>query len=180
MNQYVVLLRGINVSGKNVLAIDALKKCLDNHGYSVEHIYLQSGNVIIRHESSDAVNLEENLTTLLSESFQMQIPCLLRTAEEWEEMIENNPYIGKRSYDADKIFATFLQQPCDPDKVITLDFKQDPSEEFEYFDKTVYLYCPNGYGRTKLTNSNFERKLKTQATTRNWKTVQLWVQAQRV
>lgn len=176
MNRYIVLLRGINVSGKNLISMDSLKNCFDSNGFSVEHTYLQSGNVVLKHEESDVAVLENQLTELIKSSFQMQVPCLIRTAEEWEQMFDQNPYVGKRNYDADKLFATFLQQTCDPDKVITLDFKQDPSEEFEYWDKTIFLYCPNGYGRTKLTNTNFERKLKTSATTRNWKTVEALLQ----
>jgi uncharacterized protein (DUF1697 family) len=44
-------------------------------------------------------------------------------------------------------------------------------DEFQVFDKEIYLFCPNGYGRTKFSNSFFERKLSVSATTRNWKTV---------
>jgi uncharacterized protein (DUF1697 family) len=35
----------------------------------------------------------------------------------------------------------------------------------------IYLYCPGGYGKTKLSNNYFENKLKVEATTRNWKTL---------
>ena len=55
----------------------------------------------------------------------------------------------------------------------TLDkFIKEDNEIFVIKDREIYLYCPNGYGRTKLNNQTFERKLKTTATTRNWKTVQ--------
>ena len=44
-------------------------------------------------------------------------------------------------------------------------------DQFEVIGREVYLLCPNGYGRTKLTNAFFEKRLGSEATTRNWKTV---------
>jgi len=49
------------------------------------------------------------------------------------------------------------------------EWKQNGEEVF-FTDSAVYLYCPNGYGRTKLNNNFLEAKLKVGATTRNWKT----------
>jgi uncharacterized protein (DUF1697 family) len=43
-------------------------------------------------------------------------------------------------------------------------------EKFAINGKAVYLYCPHGFARTKLSNAFFEKKLKVNATTRNWKT----------
>jgi uncharacterized protein (DUF1697 family) len=45
------------------------------------------------------------------------------------------------------------------------------SDRFKIREKEIYLYCPNGYGTSKLSNNFFERKFKVTATTRNWKTV---------
>ncbi len=44
-------------------------------------------------------------------------------------------------------------------------------DEFSISGKEIYLFCPNGYGKTKFNNSFFEKKLNTIATTRNWNTV---------
>ncbi|HEX3013669.1 MAG TPA: hypothetical protein VHO92_05305, partial [Methanobacterium sp.] len=54
--------------------------------------------------------------------------------------------------------------------VLNLDINKDENEEFEVIGREVYLYCPEGYARTKLKNDIFEKKLNTAATTRNWKT----------
>ena len=48
---------------------------------------------------------------------------------------------------------------------------QDEADKFEIRGKEVYLFCPNGYGRTRFSNTFFEKKLGVVATTRNWKTV---------
>jgi len=38
-------------------------------------------------------------------------------------------------------------------------------------EDNIYLYTPNGYGKTKLSNNFIENKLEVKATTRNWKIV---------
>jgi uncharacterized protein (DUF1697 family) len=48
---------------------------------------------------------------------------------------------------------------------------RSPPDEFRIAGREVYLLCPNGYGKTKLNNTLWERKLKVGATTRNWNTV---------
>jgi uncharacterized protein (DUF1697 family) len=61
----------------------------------------------------------------------------------------------------------------DPGKaaIANIDPSQYLSDEFSWKGRSVYLYCPGGYGNTKLNNGFFEKKLKLTATTRNWKTV---------
>lgn len=51
-----------------------------------------------------------------------------------------------------------------------LDIIKDENEKFEINGREIYLYLPDGYAKTKLTNNIFEKKLKNIATTRNWKT----------
>ena len=63
-----------------------------------------------------------------------------------------------------------LDRP-EPSTVLFLDVKKEANDKFLIISREVYLYCPNGYGRTKLNNAIFEKKLKTVATTRNWKTI---------
>jgi uncharacterized protein (DUF1697 family) len=60
-----------------------------------------------------------------------------------------------------------------PDKTAAskLDITPDADEKFAIVGSEVYLYCPNGYAQTKLNNAAFEKKLRTVATTRNWKTI---------
>ncbi len=46
------------------------------------------------------------------------------------------------------------------------------NDEFRLADKEVYLYCPDGYGKTVYSNGYFEKHLGVRATTRNWRTVE--------
>ena len=66
---------------------------------------------------------------------------------------------------------TFLAEKPARAKVGKLDPALGKPDEFRVVGQTIYLHCPNGYGRTKLTNNYFEKQLGVAATTRNWKTV---------
>ena len=78
--------------------------------------------------------------------------------------------------DLSRLHVTMLAEVPDPDKVIKIEKDPFLPDEFWVSGKEVYLFCPNGYGRTKLTNTFFETRLKTNATTRNWKTIQTLLQ----
>ena len=79
--------------------------------------------------------------------------------------------MGNAGIDDSKLHVTYLSEIPENDlvkKLCDLDFGSD---ELIIEDRVVYLHCPNGYGKSKLTNNFFESKLKVKATTRNWKTV---------
>jgi uncharacterized protein (DUF1697 family) len=67
--------------------------------------------------------------------------------------------------------VTFLAEKPAAGRVRDLDPERSPPDEFRVAGREVYLRCPNGYGRSKLTNAFFEKQLGVAATTRNWRTV---------
>ena len=70
-----------------------------------------------------------------------------------------------------RLHVTFLAEKPDVARVRELDPERAEPDEFKVVGQEIYLHCPNGYGRSKLTNAYFEKKLGVAATTRNWKTV---------
>lgn len=92
------------------------------------------------------------------------------TLEVIHHVIDGNLVVNDAQKDQAFFHVTFLAAnpaPCDP-KVF--EDKRQGEEGFYIAERAVYLYCPNGYGRTKLTTNFFEAKLNVGATTRNWKT----------
>ncbi len=113
---------------------------------------------------------------------------ILRDKDRLKQIIDSNPFLNQRNADPEKLHVTFLSKapaeqglrnlpPSGGDcfdqeqLAMTLDSKAGIADEFLVYDKEIYLFCPNGYGRTKFSNNFFERKLSVSATTRNWKTV---------
>ncbi|HML06403.1 MAG TPA: DUF1697 domain-containing protein [Methanobacterium sp.] len=165
--KYIALLRGINVGGKKRIKMADLVEALEPLGLENVKTYLQSGNVIFEYDSIDSDEIARNIEDKISQTFGISVNVIIRTESELERVINTNPFIKKPNIELDKLHVTFLKELPD---FIALDLNKSENEKFEVIDREIYLYLPNGYGRTKLTNNIFEKKLKTTATTRNWKT----------
>lgn len=171
MNTYVAILRGVNVSGKNKLPMADLRAKLAQAGLQNIRTYIQSGNVIFEYGKSSPEELAKKIATVILKQFGFEVPVIVLTVEELSDIISNNPFLRDNSRDSKKLHVTFLAekpQKENLDRTVELTF---PPDEFIIRDRAVYVFCPNGYGRSKITNNFFEQKLKVTATTRNWKTV---------
>lgn len=165
--KYIALLRGINVGRNKRIKMDDLVESLDSLGLQNTKTYLQSGNVIFSHDSFDSDKIARDIEERISQTFGISVNVIIRTDNELEGIIKRNPFIKDPDIEIDKLHVTFLQELPDS---IDLDLNKSENEKFEVIGREIYLYLPNGYGRTKLTNNVFEKNLKTIATTRNCKT----------
>jgi uncharacterized protein (DUF1697 family) len=164
------ILRGINVSGQKMIKMDALKKMYESVGFTNVRTYIQSGNVVF--ESKTQKNLATLIEQKIKETFGFDVPVIIRTQKEMQEIVEQNPFLKDKNIERDRLYVTFLAEiPLTENitKIAAYDYSPDV---FIIKEKEVYLYCPKpkGYGDTKLSNNFFENKLKVKATTRNWRT----------
>jgi uncharacterized protein (DUF1697 family) len=170
MATYISMLRGINVSGQKKINMQDLKGLYEELNFRNIKTYIQSGNVVFEAEEKLTLALLSILEQNLLEKYGFTVPVILKKANDLEAIITGNPFLYKEGIDTEKLHITFLQQSPlteNLDKISISDFKPD---EYLIAEDVIYLYCPNGYGRTKLTNTFFENKLKVLATTRNWRT----------
>jgi len=163
MKTFIVILRGINVSGKNILPVAELRALLVKLKFENVKTYIQSGNIVLNSDLSKEeviVKVKNGITS----AFGYDVSVLARTIEEWEKAIENNPY----PVDNHKIVSfTFLSE-VSTENFIEVNSTND--DVYTIVNDMVYMYCPDGFGRTKLTNNLFEKKLKVTATSRNYRT----------
>jgi len=139
-------------------------------GFTQVETYLQSGNLIVSTPSGDE-EVRTRLVQGICDAFgYTDVSVLVRTAEQLNAVVRGNPFLGG-DRDITKLHATFLARRPEPDALGHVDADRFLPDEFSLQSAVVYVHCPNGYGRTKLHNKFFERKLGMQATTRNWKTV---------
>lgn len=168
MNTFISMLRGINVSGKNRIMMAALKEVYLGLGFLNVVTYVQSGNVVFDSADDDTAALARTIEMAIKQTFGFDVPVIIRDKNRFQQLLDGNPFTHARDEDPTKLHITFLSD------VPTLGIPAIPDgclDEFVLDDKELYLFCPGGYGETKLSNSFFERKLKVTATTRNWKTV---------
>ncbi len=170
MTTYISILRGINVSGKNLIKMETLRKAYENLGFQDVKSYVQSGNVVFNAEAIDPKTLAEKISEMIAQEFGMEVPVIAFEAEKLERVITQSPFTKDSEKDPKFLHVTFLASiPAQVD-MTAIEEKKQAGEEITIVNDAVYLYCPNGYGKSKLTNNFLENKLKVSATTRNWKT----------
>lgn len=153
-----------------MIKMDALRHLYADLGFTNVQTYIQSGNVVFQNKETRLQDLEKKIAKKIFEQFGFEVPVLVKEIEELKKIVKNNPFTSDKTKDASYLHITFISAQPDKTNLDKIKEGQYQPEEFELLDKTIYLYCPNGYGNSKLTNSFFERKLKVVATTRNWKT----------
>lgn len=170
MTTYISILRGINVSGQRPIKMDALRKMYETLSFENVQTYIQSGNVIFSTQERDTKELGAMISSKIKTDFGFDVPVIVLSVKTLKEIVENNPFAKDNQKDTAFLHVTFLaDNPTDYDEAGIIAKKQ-PNEEMAITPNAVYLYCPNGYATTKLSNNFLETRLKVQATTRNWKT----------
>jgi uncharacterized protein (DUF1697 family) len=167
---YVALLRGVNVGGKNRLPMKDLASIFEEAGCSDVRTYIQSGNVVFEARATTAERLPALVSGLIVERFGFRAPVILRTVGELERILRENPLVSP-STEAEALHVMFLAEAPRASAVSGLDAKRSPPDTFAVVGREIYLCCPNGLARTKLTNQYFDTRLATVSTTRNWRTV---------
>ncbi len=172
MNRYVSLLRGINVSGQKNVKMEDLRSLYESLGLKNVVTYVQSGNVMFESPNTKKTTLKEKIEKNIEARYHFYVPVEIRTDREVENILHNCPF---GHIDIDKegttFLVTFLSSIPAAKLVLGIQSFLQPPEKLAVHGREVYLHCPNGYGKSKLTNNFLEQKLKVKATTRNWKTV---------
>jgi uncharacterized protein (DUF1697 family) len=167
----ISLLRGINVSGQKAIRMPDLKALYESLGFTHVTTYLQSGNVVFDCTIPEASTAAATIEQAIERQFGFTVSVLIRNGDDFGRIIEGNPFLPHRNDESEKLHVTFLSDWPSAEALKSLEKTIDPTDEYFLSGKEIYLFCPNGYGRTKLSNNFFEKKLKSAATTRNWKTV---------
>lgn len=171
MSAFVSMLRGINVGGQKQIRMQTLRGIYEELGFTRVRSYVQSGNVIFESMEQDPSFLMKQIESRIELKCGFPVPVFIRQVHELGRILTGNPFIIDRNEDTSKLHVTFLYQ-APPDTVWSkLVTPSDAPDEFAQGEMAIYLYCPNGYGKTRLSNSFFEQKLGVLVTTRNWNTV---------
>lgn len=171
MQTYISMLRGINVGGQKRIKMDVLKAVYQAMGFDDVMTYIQSGNVIFRNAKVNKSVLLASIEKAINQQFGYTVSVVIREKDELGKIIRNNPFLSRSTIELDKLHVTFLSKQPEKKHLHEIENVNSGRDEYQLSDSEIYLYCPGGYGRTKLTNSYFEKKLDVSATTRNWKTV---------
>jgi len=170
--QYISILRGINVSGQKKIKMADLKLLYQKLKFNNIETYIQSGNVVFESTLKSKTEIQSLIELAIKKHYKFQVPVIIRTVSDFEKIIKNLPF---KSIDVEQhgtiVLVTLLADK--PSKKLVDDIQQFVTlpDKLVIKNKEVYLYCPNGYGKSKLTNNFMEKKLNTEATSRNWKSI---------
>lgn len=169
MPTWILLLRGVNVGGKNKLPMKAFAADLDAIGCTDVQTYIQSGNAVVRSSQRSAGRLRAAVVERIEAEHGFAPGMQALTAEEFDAVVAANPFPDAAS-DPKTLHAYFLAakpKSADLDGLARL---QAATERCALVDRVFYLHAPDGIGRSKLAASA-ERLLGVETTARNWRTV---------
>jgi uncharacterized protein (DUF1697 family) len=171
MAAIISMLRGVNVGGHNKIKMDALRGLYESMKLREAQTYVQSGNVIFRTDERDIARLAKRIEDGIERKLGFRPDVILRTAAEMREVILRNPFAKRRGIEPSKLLVSFLaSDPGEEGREKIRQMKCDP-EEMRIEGREIYIYFPNGAGRSKLPWAGLGKLLKTPGTGRNWNSV---------
>jgi uncharacterized protein (DUF1697 family) len=168
MPVYIALLRGVNVGGHGRVPMKDLTSWVADAGATAVKTYLQSGNVVFQTDIDSMPDFADALEERIASALGLDIRVMLRSRDEMEKVAAKNPFL-KVTTDPKALHVNFLAGR--PEAAVVKGLTAPPGpDQFRVIGREIYLYCPNGVGRTKL-NDAFFKKLRVVCTSRNWNTV---------
>ena len=169
---YIALLRGINVSGQKPVPMADLQKLFESLGFKGAKTLIQTGNVVFRSDKAkpDADALVGLIEKAIAKKFGFEVTVILRTLEEFRSVLEGNPWGKKKLADGERVYISFLDKAPAKEDIQALAAVPSGEDEHVVRKTEVYLLIRSGYGKSKLSNTVVEKKLKVRSTTRNLET----------
>jgi len=171
MSTAIALLRGINVGGRNLLAMSDLKDLLGTMGLTGAKSLLQSGNLVFHSDGRKAADLERLLEAETAKRLDVSADYFIRDEEEWQTIVSRNPFPKEAEGDPSHLVVMFFKEAPQTNDVELLRLAIKGPEIVHADGRHLYIVYPDGIGRSKLTNTLIEKKLGSRGTARNWNTV---------
>ena len=169
---YAALLRGINVGGKKKLPMAELRQLMDGLGYDRVRTHLQSGQAVFASGHGDEESLAAELTDAIQKHFGFSVDVIVRDHAYLKAVVEACPFPAAE-LEAKQLHVTYFSAPVDAARFAEIDREAYLPEEFRLGERELYLYVPQGLGRSKLAEVLSRPRINKGviATTRNWNTV---------
>lgn len=171
MRKWIVLLRGINVSGQKKIVMAELRELLTTWGFANVVSYIQSGNLILDAEAkATRVEIEKAIAQLIESNYGFEVSVFAFRADWLRQVIAENPYLEEVGIEQKQLYLTILDRVPNREDIARLERFETGVDEYILNGSVIYLRYPNGAGKAKLTNNLIEAKLRLRATSRNWNT----------
>ncbi|WP_281335891.1 DUF1697 domain-containing protein [Flavobacterium eburneipallidum] len=171
MTTHLALLRGINVSGHNMIKMEALKTTLEAIGFENVQTYIQTGNVFVDTNEENAAAVGFKIKQEIFKVFGHEVPVVVIGKADLEACFKNNPFLKEKELDTKKLYVAFISTSLKSDSINDLKMSQVKPDEASIDESRIYIKYAVGAGKTRLEQKYIEKKLNVTATIRNWNTV---------
>jgi uncharacterized protein (DUF1697 family) len=171
MTIHLALLRGINVSGHNMIKMEALKTTLEAIGFTNVVTYIQSGNVFVETEEESGFGVGFKIKQEIFKTFGHEVPVIVIGENDLELCFKNNPFLKQKDVDTKKLYVAFISKELSSSAINELKISQFKPDEAVIDGNRIFIKYDIGAGKTRLDQKYIEKKLNVIATIRNWNTV---------
>jgi uncharacterized protein (DUF1697 family) len=171
MTTHLALLRGINVSGHNMIKMEALKATLEDCGFENVQTYIQSGNVFVDSNEENAATVGFKIKQEIFKVFGYEVPAVVIGKTDLEACFANNPFLKETTIDTKKLYVAFVSKELRSESINDLKISQFKPDEASIDLNRIYIKYDIGAGKTRFDQKYIEKKLNVTATIRNWNTV---------
>lgn len=170
--KYIALLRGINVGGhKKILMTDLIILLSVNDEFYNIKTYIQSGNIVFESKNDDTAELTLLISELIFKKYDFNVAVQVYDRNQWDSILNKNPFLGDDMIDTKRLNVTMLDKIPNVQDIATLKRTNFAPDSYILDANIIYCNYLNGVGKSKMTSTTFERKLKVSATSRNWNTM---------
>lgn len=169
--KHLALLRGINVSGHKMIKMEALKKALENIGFTNVVTYIQSGNVFVETEEESPGKVSFLIKQEIFKSFGHDVPVIVIGKDDLQACLDRNLFLNDENVDLKKLYVSFISSELPENMITQLNLNFIKPDEIQLDGKRIYLKYDISPAKTKLDNKWIEKSMSVVATTRNWNTV---------
>jgi len=167
----VSLLRAVNVGGHAVIKMADLRSLYESLKFKGVQTYVQSGNVVFRTDERDLSRLTKRIQDAIAKKFGVTPGVMLRTTAEMRDVVARNPFAKRDDIEPNKLHVSFLDTKLEPSACEQLRALPLIAEELIPSGRELFLYFPNGAGKSKLPWAKVDRICGTRGTARNWNSV---------
>jgi len=179
MASHVALLRGINLGGRNKIAMTDLRAVVTSLGHTGVTTYIQSGNVLFTAAGRGNAEIAAELESAIVEAFGVVSPVVVLTRDELAQVLRDNPYQDEP--DPRLVHVVFLNAEPTQDRLDKIAAAQGAAaakgsrDDVRTMGRALFLHTPDGFGRSELAQvllriAGGSSKTSVAATARNWAT----------
>ena len=171
MTTHLALLRGINVSGHNMIKMDALKTALERIDFLNVSTYIQSGNVFVTSSEESPTKVGFLIKQEIYKTFGHDVPVVVIGKADLEVCLINNPFLKEKDVDTKKLYVSFVSMGLKNERIHDLKISKIKPDQVHIDQSRIYIKYDISPAKTRLDNNYIEKNLNVISTIRNWNTV---------